>query len=120
MDKLIAVYGTLKIGNHNHDVFLKGYQPIQSGYFKIPFQIYSNGRYPMLIPDSPHQIHLEIYRIPEQLFQKIKTFEEPFGYHLESTTIDGIDVSIFVFNEKTPPSEFYPVSDGCFKPEVEW
>lgn len=121
MDKvLLGVYGTLKQGHHNHDVFLSPRKPMMVGKYKIPYNLYSNGRYPMLVGNGSSEVLLEIYELPMELFQKIRDFETPFGYHVESVSLEGKEVLLFVYDKLEPPEEFKLVYTGDFQAQIDW
>lgn len=121
----LAVYGTLKRGNHNYEVYLAPILPIFSEKLALPYQLFSNGRYPMLITsfDSPKEIFVEVYQLTKDQFNAINDLEEPFGYHWEIISIDkkNLDqVRIFVFDNPKPPKEFTEIEHGNFKAKIQW
>lgn len=63
MNKLYAVYGTLKEGFGNHYI-LNNSSLVHRGFVSIPFKMVSLGGFPGLIPDIiKNSIFLEIYEV---------------------------------------------------------
>ncbi len=116
----MGVYGTLKQGHHNYNTFLSPRKPIVAGKFDIPYTLYSNGRYPMLVRKDHSEVFLEIYEITMELFRKIHDFEAPFGYHVETIAIEGRKVNLFVYDKAEAPPEFKLVAEGNFHAEIDW
>lgn len=120
---LLAVYGTLKQGNDNYETYLAPKKPKFKGYFDVKFRMFSNGKYPMLIPsDTSHKIYLEVYYIDQDQFDRINHLEEPFGYHVRSIETEGVDkpMMIYAVDQKNPPDGFETVDSGNFQATVKW
>ncbi len=117
---LMGVYGTLKRGHHNYGTFLAPRDPVFEGRFEIPFTLYSNGRYPMLIKQGHAEVFLEVYEVPEKLFQQIAEFETSFGYHVEILELNGQPINLFVYDKTVVPPGFKLVETGDFQAEIEW
>lgn len=123
MTKLLAVYGTLKKGYRNNEVYLTNLNPKFEGFVKLPFELYTNGRYPMIVKSGQlNNVYLEVYEISDDQFTEITKLEEPFGYHYERIEIAEINdfVEVFVFTAGIPPSEFSSVESGNWKGTVPW
>ena len=121
--RLLAVYGTLKKNFHNYNVYLKEYEPIFSGFVKLNYKLYSNGRYPMIVKSNLlSEIFVEVYEIDDNKFNQINELEEPFGYIYTSIEIPNVNknVDIFIFSSGKPPKEFYFVPDGNWEPTIGW
>jgi gamma-glutamylcyclotransferase (GGCT)/AIG2-like uncharacterized protein YtfP len=105
---LVAVYGTLKIGEANHGRLLPGREPAYRGFVEIPYLMYENGSYPMLVPaEKKHAIFVEIYDVDEATLLALDALEEPYDYWRETIHVDGLseDVEIYVHPD-APPAGF--------------
>ncbi|MCE7736247.1 MAG: hypothetical protein GPJ54_15305 [Candidatus Heimdallarchaeota archaeon] len=123
MTKLLAVYGTLKKGYHNHEVHLKDLITRFEGFVTLPFQLYSNGRYPMLVKSQYlSDIFIEVYEVSDDKFVEIIKLEEPFGYHYEKIEIMKINefVEVFVYSSGIPPEEFTLIESGNWVGTIPW
>ena len=61
---LVALYGTLKVGYFNYELHLQGALPVDSRSVELPFEMYKNGEYPMLVPSSErHPIWVELFEV---------------------------------------------------------
>ncbi len=123
MTKLLAVYGTLKKGYYNHEIHLKGLTTQFEGFLTLPFQLFTNGRYPMIIKSKDmSKIYFEIYEVSENTFSDIIKLEEPFGYHYEKIEITDLNdfAEVFVFTKGKPPSEFILVENGNWENTMPW
>lgn len=71
---LLAVYGSLKQGYHNH-IYLKG--ATYKGDFLTPpkWTMYSFGGFPGIVKGGDTQIMCEVYDIPEKLVSRINQLE---------------------------------------------
>ncbi|MHA2502659.1 MAG: gamma-glutamylcyclotransferase family protein [Candidatus Kariarchaeaceae archaeon] len=118
---LLAVYGTLKQGNHNHDVKLAR-DPVFAGIVDMKAKMYTNGRYPMLVKDDGGQsIVLEVYDITDAELRSIDDLEEPFDYHREQISVADLEgVWVYYYTPGVPPKEFRFVESGNFSKDVEW
>jgi len=117
----LAVYGTLKQGHTNHQIHLHT-TPAFTGIIHLPVEMYSNGRYPLIIPSRiEHPIHLEIYEIDDHTLTAIDQLEEPFGYSRHQLDLgDFKDVWLYFYEGKELPDNFSPVPSGNFVKEIEW
>lgn len=103
---LVAVYGTLKKGEANHERFLSGREPVYRGDVHAPYLMYDNGSYPMLVPAEENRaIFVEIYDVDEATLRALDALEEPYDYRRETIRIGelGRDVGIYVHREPPPP-----------------
>jgi gamma-glutamylcyclotransferase (GGCT)/AIG2-like uncharacterized protein YtfP len=118
---LVAVYGTLKQGNHNHDVQLAR-DPVFHGTISLPLRMFSNGRYPMLVhSDDLHDIVLEVYEVNDAELSSLDDLEYPFDYHREQFVIGDYEgVWVYLYTPGTPPEGFRLVQSGDFHKELEW
>lgn len=77
MSKVIAVYGSLKMGRYNHPI-------IQGGQFlgesKIKGTMYSLGSYPALIPEGDKEYTVELYRVYDPAYLRVRNMELGAGY----------------------------------------
>jgi gamma-glutamylcyclotransferase (GGCT)/AIG2-like uncharacterized protein YtfP len=115
---LIAVYGTLKTGEENHARLLPGRKPSFRGFVEIPYRMYENGAYPMLVPsESKNRILVEVFDVEEGKVRDLDALEEPYEYWRENVHLAewGRDVEIYV-HAAPPPEGFVPVSSGDWAP----
>lgn len=102
--KRIATYGSLRAGYWNHDRY--GLQHatrhadgvVKGGMFK------SNSKgmwYPFLFKDGECDARyvrdhvVEVYEIPESIFQSIRRMEEGSGYKTETVMVNDVECYIF-------------------------
>ncbi|HEY7698080.1 MAG TPA: gamma-glutamylcyclotransferase family protein [Vicinamibacteria bacterium] len=117
---LVAVYGTLKTGENNYERFLSGKRPSWSGFVEIPYAMYANGAYPMLVPaPSGSRIFVEVFEVDESKARELDALEAPYDYWRESVHIRewgqwGKDVEIYV-HAAPPPEGFAAVPSGNWK-----
>ena len=118
---LLAVYGTLKKGHHNHEVHLNR-PPIYANIINLNATMYSNGRYPMLIrSDQNNDIFIEIYELTQEELLKIDELETPFGYSRSLIELPNFDPFwIYYYDDNKPPQEFHQIISGNFEKEIEW
>lgn len=80
--KLLAVYGSLKKGFWNHDIFLKDADFAGTHSVLGAMQL-AYGEYPYLFQgyegSSKHKV--EVYRISEQTYTEIRALETSSGYY---------------------------------------
>ena len=111
---LIAVYGTLKTGEENYARFLPGETPSFRGFVEIPYVMYANGAYPMLVPaEARSWIFVEVFDVEDKKRRELDALEEPYEYRRETVHLDelGQDVEIYV-HAAPPPEEFELVVSG--------
>ena len=105
---LVAVYGTLKQGHYNYERYLRGVSPVASALVEIPFRMYANGDYPMLVPDvdgERHRIRIEVFDVDDRKLRELDALEEPYGYWRESIPVEelGRDVEVYLHPAPAPP-----------------
>ena len=119
MSLLVAVYGTLKTGEANYSRFLEGRKPRFRGYVEIPYGMYANRAYPMLVPTRENSlVYVEVFDVDESKMGELDALEAPYDYWRESVHLRewGRDASIYV--HAAPPTEgFTRVSSGNWKRE---
>ncbi len=111
---LVAVYGTLKMGQDNYARFLPGRSPLFRGFVEIPYGLYANGAYPMLVPaEGKSRIFVEVFDVDERKLRELDALEEPYDYQRESVYLAeyGREVEIYV-HAAPPPDGFEPVPAG--------
>ena len=117
---LVAVYGTLKTGENNYERFLPGKRPPWSGFVEIPYALYANGVYPMLVPARvKSRVFVEVFEVDESKMRELDALEEPYGYRRESVHLHewGRSVEVYV-HPPPPPDGFATVSSGNWKSET--
>jgi gamma-glutamylcyclotransferase (GGCT)/AIG2-like uncharacterized protein YtfP len=92
MNKLIAVYGTLRRGFYNHDRFGVLGDYLGCGMLD-GFRMHDLGPFPMVrvCPDS--KIFVEVYRITEETYNCIDRMERGSGYEAIPVTIHGSETA---------------------------
>lgn len=114
---LIAVYGTLKEGYFNYDAYLKGEKPIDRGFVALPFRMYANADYPMIIAsEERNPIWIEIFDLDDEKLRELDELEAPYGYWRESVHLDELSkrVEIYVHGAPAPPG-FCLVDSGDWR-----
>ncbi|HEY7818202.1 MAG TPA: gamma-glutamylcyclotransferase family protein [Vicinamibacteria bacterium] len=116
---LIAVYGTLKTGEENYERLLSGRMPSFRGFVAIPYRMYENGAYPMLVPSpSKSRIFVEVFDVDDTKVRELDAFEAPYDYSREKVLLSewGREVEIYV-HAAPPPEGFTLVSSGQWNGE---
>jgi gamma-glutamylcyclotransferase (GGCT)/AIG2-like uncharacterized protein YtfP len=111
---LVAVYGTLKTGEENHARFLPGRTPSFRGFVEIPYRMYANGAYPMLVPtEEKCGIFVEVFDVDGSKMRELDALEGPYDYWRETVHLHewGKDVEIYV-HASPPPEGFAPIASG--------
>jgi gamma-glutamylcyclotransferase (GGCT)/AIG2-like uncharacterized protein YtfP len=111
---LVAVYGTLKTGKENYARFLPGRTPAFRGFVEIPYRLYANGQYPMLVPsEEKRPLLVEVFEVDEHKARELDALEEPYDYWRETVHLEewGKDVEIYV-HAAPPPAGFEVVPSG--------
>jgi len=114
---LVAVYGTLKTGEENHARFLPGRTPSFRGFVEIPYRMYANGAYPMLVPtEEKRGIFVEVFDVDGSKMRELDALEEPYDYWRETVHLHewGEDVEIYA-HAPPPPAGFAPVASGDWR-----
>ncbi len=103
---LVAVYGTLKTGKENYARFLSERTPSFRGFVEIPYGLYANGAYPMLVPaDRRSRVFVEVFDLDEDKVRELDALEEPYDYWRETLHLHewAKDVEIYVHAAPPPP-----------------
>lgn len=77
MSKVIAVYGSLKMGRYNHPL-IQGSQFL--GESKIKGTMYSLGSYPALVEEGNKEYTVELYQVPTMTHERVRNMELGAGY----------------------------------------
>lgn len=77
MSKVIAVYGSLKMGRYNHPL-IQGSEFL--GESKIKGSMYSLGSYPALLPDGDLEYGVELYKVSDPQYLRVRNMELGAGY----------------------------------------
>jgi gamma-glutamylcyclotransferase (GGCT)/AIG2-like uncharacterized protein YtfP len=112
----LAVYGTLKKGESNHLRLLPGEEPLYRGFVAIPYRMYENDEYPMLVPDGErHRIWVEVFDLPAAKIRELDALEEPYDYRRNAIDVEGLGaVEIYAHHAPAPPG-FALVESGEWK-----
>lgn len=95
---LLAVYGTLRKGDHN-DGFLDGYQPVATERVEGFEMFHFGGSYPY-IARGADDITVEVYDVPPEVVVPIERMERGAGYDMgKAKTSLGL-ADIFVMTEE--------------------
>ncbi len=113
---LVALYGTLKVGHFNYERYLKGETPTHALFVELPFEMYTNDAYPMLVPTmngERHPIWVEIFEVDDDKMREFDALEAPYGYGRESVFVEklGENVAIYLHAAPAPPG-FTRVASG--------
>ncbi|MBN1328638.1 MAG: gamma-glutamylcyclotransferase [Candidatus Heimdallarchaeota archaeon] len=113
---LLAVYGTLKENFPNYFYYLNPLKPIFRGLVKIPYQMYTNGGFPLLFPaEEQHSVYVEIFEVDEKTLHRIDLLEGvPQHYSRKAIYLDELDLEVFIYiiTNREPTGEL--LSDGFF------
>ena len=113
---LLAVYGTLKENFPNYFYYINPKVPIFRGLVKLPFQMHSNGGFPLLFPsESFNQIYIEIFEVNSKTLEKIDRLEGvPHFYKRLEIFIPEItkNTFIYVITDQEPYGNL--IEDGFF------
>jgi len=114
---LLAVYGTLKENFPNYFYFLNPKKPIFKGVVHMPFQMYSDGGFPILFPvDEINKIYIEVFEVSQKTLDKIDRLEGvPELYNREIIYIEeiGYEVFLYVIRNREPFGDL--IEDGLFE-----
>ncbi len=111
---VVGVYGTLKRGHANHRAFLAGFPRVRAGAVRIPFRLFGNEEYPMLVPAREvNAVVVETYRVDAETVSRLDAFEGQFGYRRVEVVPEGEadPVAIYV-HPGPPPPDFVPAPGG--------
>jgi gamma-glutamylcyclotransferase (GGCT)/AIG2-like uncharacterized protein YtfP len=111
---LVAVYGTLKAGEVNYRLFLEGEEPVFRSFVKLPFAMYANDEYPMLVPtDGESLIHVEVFDVDEVKLAELDSLELPYGYWRERVRLHEMGEDVEIYLHPAPvPEGFVRVASG--------
>lgn len=117
---LVALYGTLKVGYDNYERHLKGETPVKRLAVDLPYEMYANDEYPMLVPSANAELHrtwVEIFDVDDEKMRELDALETPYGYWRESVFIEeiGRNVEIYLHPAPAPPG-FAWVESGHWPP----
>ncbi len=111
---LVAVYGTLKRGHANHAAFLDGAEFVRAGAVRIPFRLFGNEEYPMLVSAREvNPVVVETYRVDADTVSELDAFEGQFGYRRVEVVPEGETEPVaFYVHPGPPPPDFVPAPGG--------
>ncbi len=115
----VAVYGTLKRGLSNYQLHLEGYEPTADLVASLPFRMFANEAYPMLVPDEAGEtrpIRIEVFDVDEAKLEELDALEAPYGYWRESVLVPELDERVEIYlHPAPPPTSFRAVEDGDWR-----
>ncbi len=96
---LLAVYGTLKENFPNYFYYLNPRKPIFRGLVQLPYQMHSDGGFPLLFPSvKTNKIHIEVFEVPQKTIEKIDKLEGvPVFYSRERVFLEELDSEVFLY-----------------------
>ena len=96
---LLAVYGTLKENFPNYYYYLNPKKPIFQGLIEVPYQMYSNGGFPLLFPsEDKHKIYVEVFEVDERTLDRIDRLEGvPHFYVRTSIHLEEVSKEVFIY-----------------------
>ncbi len=113
---LVAFYGTLKVGHFNYERHLKGEMPATALFVELPFEMYANDEYPMLVPTvngERYRIWVEIFEVDGDKMRELDALEAPYGYWRESVFVEELGENVEVYLHPAPaPKGFVRVESG--------
>ena len=116
--KLVALYGTLKVGYFNYERHLKGEMPTTALFVELPFEMYSNGEYPMLVPavnGEQHRIWVEVFEVDDDKMGELDALEGRYGYWRETVFVEELERSVGIYlHAAPPPTDFVRVESGLW------
>ena len=118
---LVGVYGTLKRGHANHEAFLAGCALVRAGAVRVPYRLFGNDEYPMLVPAREvHPVVVETYRVDAATVSRLDAFEGQFGYRRVLVVPEGESEPVAVYvHPGPPPPNFAPAPGGEWNGEPE-
>ncbi|MYF76433.1 MAG: gamma-glutamylcyclotransferase [Acidobacteria bacterium] len=116
---LVGVYGTLKRGHANHDAFLRGAEFVEAGAVRIPYRLFGNEEYPMLVPAREvNPVVVETYRVDAETVSQLDAFEGQFGYRRVEVVPEGATAPVAIYvHPGPPPPSFVPAPGGRWNGE---
>ena len=111
---LVGVYGTLKRGHANHAAFLARFPLVRAGTIRIPYRLFGNEEYPMLVPArAVNPVVVETYRVDAETVSALDAFEGQFGYRRVEVVPEGETEPVAVYvHPGPPPPGFVPAPGG--------
>ncbi len=115
----VGVYGTLKRGHANHEAFLGASVLVGAGAVRIPYRLFGNREYPMLVPAGERNpVVVETYRVDTRTVARLDAFEGQFGYRRVEVVPEGETESLALYvHPGPPPSDFVPAPGGDWNGE---
>lgn len=114
--KLVAVYGTLRVGYENYDRYLRGLTPVRALFVEVPFRMYANDEYPMLVPaddGARHRIWVEIFDVDDVKLKELDALEAPYGYWREPVFVEELGRDVEIYLHPAPaPEGFTEIASG--------
>ena len=114
---LLAVYGTLKENFPNYFYYLNPLVPIFRGLVEIPYEMYSNGGFPLLFSSNGiKKIYVEIFEVTDKILRKIDRLEGvPHLYTRASIWLEEVSANVFLYviANREPTGEL--IEDGIFR-----
>lgn len=94
----VLVYGTLREGFGNYNVYLRPQKPIE--IVKVRARMFDVGYYPyILLGGSLREVICECYDITDQDLERLDRLEgHPFLYTRQVITVNNIEYNIYVGN----------------------
>lgn len=107
---MLAVYGTLRAGFHNHYI-LEDSKYLGTTKTPPAFTLFDNGGYPFLFPEGDQEVVVEIYEVTDERVSKRVNYLEGFtGIRgAKSNYYETVDIStefgkVEAFVAKTKPN----------------
>lgn len=91
----VFVYGSLRQGLENHDLYLKDCSPYQSGYVKGKLYMIKSEDYPALLKDDNAFVYGEIYEIDDNQLKELDDLEDYFSINHINNEYDRILCDIY-------------------------
>jgi len=112
----VGIYGTLKVGHVNYERLLKGEVPGAALFVRLPFEMYTNDEYPMLVPTldgERHPIWVEVFDVDDDKLEELDALEAPYGYWRESVFVEELGERFEIYLHSAPaPEGFTRVTSG--------
>lgn len=113
---LVGLYGTLKVGHFNYERHLQGEVPKAALFVVLPFEMYTNDEYPMLVATldgERHPVWVEVFEVNDEKIKELDALEEPYGYWRESVFVEELGESFEIYLHPAPaPAGFTRVASG--------
>lgn len=100
MHNLVAVYGTLRKGHHNHSKYMR--TAVFRGYIKITdrYKMYSLGHFPAVVKAEGFDVYAEVYSVSDIAFKRLDSLEGyPTMYDREQISTPYGDAWIYYMKE---------------------